>query len=189
MTGLVWRRERSASRISSWRVPSDAAVPRSSSRAERGLDERREVLDVGAHDDDVAGLEARVLLQQVQDGVAQHLDLPAAAVAGVDADAVVAGCQQRAGVAVASPHSGRCAVGSDIVLDPLQQRRLAPLAACRSLVAVCLRATEDELHLAGVAAPRRKQRVARFRCGRVLPAGQMPGLGTDLCLEALPERR
>ena len=39
-------------------------------RSERGLDERRERLDVGTHDDDVAGLEARVRGQAVQDRVA-----------------------------------------------------------------------------------------------------------------------
>ena len=144
-------------------------------RAERRLNQRREVLDVGAHDDDVARLELRVLLQQVQDGVAQHLDLPAAAVAGMHADAVVAGCQQRAGVAVATAAPRRCAVGPDVVLDPLQQCRRRPRrGSAVHLVAVCHRPAEHELHLAGVAPPRRQQRVARRRCRRVLPARQMP---------------
>ena len=62
-----------------------------SSGAERGLDQRRERLDVGAHDDHVARLERRVVLEQVQDRVAQHLDLAGAAVAGVDLDAAVVG--------------------------------------------------------------------------------------------------
>ena len=122
-------------------------------RAERRLNERREMLDVGAHDDDVARLELGVLFEEVQDGVAQHLDLPAAAVTGMDADAVVAGDQERAGVAVTVAHSGRCAVGPNIVLDPLQQCRLVHALLCRRLVAVGFRTTEDELHLAGVAAP------------------------------------
>ena len=43
--------------------------------AERRLNERGERLNVGAHHDDVARLQARIVLQQVQDGVAQHLDL------------------------------------------------------------------------------------------------------------------
>ena len=88
ITGLVWRSERSASRISSVRVRVVGPSSRSCA-AERRLDERGEVLDVGAHDDDVAWLESRIVRQQVQDGVAQHLDLAPAAVAGVDPDAVV----------------------------------------------------------------------------------------------------
>ena len=58
-------------------------------RPEGGVDERREGLDVGAHHDHVARLERRVVGERVQHGVAQHLDLPRAAVAGVDADAAV----------------------------------------------------------------------------------------------------
>ena len=62
--------------------------------AERRLNQRSERLDVGTHDDDVAGLESGIVLEQVQDGVAQHLDLAAPAVAGVDADAVVVRTEQ-----------------------------------------------------------------------------------------------
>ena len=152
MTGLVWR-EGTVGQPDFELARAVDATSLLVVRAERRLNERREVLDVGAHDDDVARLELGVLFQQVQDGVAQHLDLPAAAVTGMDPDAVVAGRQQRAGVAVAIAHSGRRAVGSDIVLDPLQQRWLARSLLRRPLVAVCLRTTEDELHLAGVAAP------------------------------------
>ena len=88
MTGLVWRSARSASRISSVRSgsvdsPSKAAPP------EGRLDQRREGLDVRTHHDDVTGLERRIVLQQMEDGVAQHLDLPAPAVARMHADAVV----------------------------------------------------------------------------------------------------
>ena len=61
------------------------------SGTERGLDQRRERLDVGTHDDHVARLERRVVLEQVQDRVAQYLDLARPAVAGVDLDAAVVG--------------------------------------------------------------------------------------------------
>ena len=70
--------------------------------AERGLDERRERLDVRAHDDHVARLERRVLGEQVQDRVAQHLDLARAPVAGVDLDAAVARVEHRAVVRAGS---------------------------------------------------------------------------------------
>ena len=72
--------------------------------AERRLDERRERLDVRAHHDHVARLQRVVLLEQVEDRVAQDLDLARAAVAGVDLDAAVArrraaagrrGCRER----------------------------------------------------------------------------------------------
>ena len=97
--------------------------------------------------------------------------------------------QQRTSASpVAVPGRRRRTVGSDVVLDPLQQSRLAHSLVRRPLVAVRLRTTEDELHLAGVAAPRREQRVARFRCRPVLPAGQVSRLGTDVRLEALPQR-
>ncbi len=77
--------------------------------AESRLDERGEVLDVGAHHDDVARLEIRVLRQMVQDRIAQDLDLAAPAVAGVHADAVVVGRQWRecVGVADCPQASGR----------------------------------------------------------------------------------
>ena len=109
------------------------------------------MLDVGAHDDDVARLQIGIAFQQVEDGVAQDLDLAAAAVTGVDPDAVVAGCEQRAGIGVAC--SGRRPVGPDVVLDPLQQGGLACMLRCGRFVSVCLGTAENELHLAGVAAP------------------------------------
>ena len=91
-TGLVWRSERSASRTrrsGGGARPTRLVVLVGLARAERRLDERRERLDVRAHDDHVARLERRVLVEQVQDRVAQHLDLAGAAVAGVDLDAAV----------------------------------------------------------------------------------------------------
>ncbi len=70
--------------------------------AERRLDQRREVLDVGAHDDDVARLQRGIRVEQVQDRVAQHFDLAAPAVAGVHRDAVVVG-SKRARVSSSGP--------------------------------------------------------------------------------------
>ena len=57
---------------------------------ESGRDDRRERLDVRAHDQNVAGLERRVVGEQANDHLAQHLDLARAAVAGVDLHAAVA---------------------------------------------------------------------------------------------------
>ncbi len=57
--------------------------------AERGPHQRRVRLDVRAHDDDVARLERRIVLEQVQQPLPQGLHLPGRAVAGVDLDGVV----------------------------------------------------------------------------------------------------
>ncbi len=91
-------------------------------RAERRLNQRREVLDVRAHDDDVARLERRVVRQQVQHRIAQHLDLAPPAVARVHADAVVVRREHRPPIFVA-PRPGGRPVETDVVLDPAQQRR------------------------------------------------------------------
>ena len=58
--------------------------------AERGLDQRGERLDVRAHHDHVARLERRVVGEEVEDRVAEHLDLAGPAVARVHA----AGCRR-----------------------------------------------------------------------------------------------
>jgi len=50
---------------------------------ERPGDQWREVFDVGAHDQHVAGLEPRVVGEEVQQPLAQDLDLPLPTVAGV----------------------------------------------------------------------------------------------------------
>ena len=119
-------------------------------RSEGRLNERREVLDVRAENDDVAGLQGRIVLQHVQDGVAQYFDLPAAAVTGVNSDAVVLSLQERPFFHVLEPMGG--AVSPDIVLDPPEER-----LACRefgiALDLAGLRASEDKLHLASVATP------------------------------------
>ena len=108
-TGFVWRSERSASRTRRSGSPASSGSPSTDDvpRAERGLDERREDLDVRAHHDHVARLQRRVLLHRVQDRVAQDLDLARAAVAGVDLDAAVLGVQRRPGVGVAGVRRAR----------------------------------------------------------------------------------
>ena len=184
-------RERSASRISSVRSGSLDA-PSQSPPAERRLNQRGEGLDVGAHHDDVAGLQRRVVLQQVQDGVAQHLDLAAPAVAGVHPDAVVVGLEQRPRVDVDSPPAlpagARSARMSSWICCSSVGRLRTGLAGRR--LAVGNGRAEHELHLAGVAAPRLQQRVA----GRCRRWGPRPGagardVGPDHGLEPLPQRR
>ena len=81
--------------------------------AERRLDQRREGLDVGAHDDDIAGFESRIVEQQVEDGVAQDLDLAGPAVTGVDLHAAVLR-GERSGV--------RRNIGGEVGLQPAEQR-------------------------------------------------------------------
>ena len=57
--------------------------------AERGLDQRRVGLDVGAHHQDVARLEGLVVGEQAEQHLAQHLDLAGRTVAGVHLHAAV----------------------------------------------------------------------------------------------------
>ena len=131
---------------------------------ERRLDERREGLDVRAHHDHVAGLERRVVLEDVQDRVAQHLDLARAAVAGVDLDAAIAGVEQGPRVRLAGQRrSRRLAVGVDVRLDAAEQR----VGRVRHgvVMADVPGGAEHELHLACVAAPRGQQ-AARRQVGR-----------------------
>ena len=66
-------------------------------------DQRREGLDVGAHDDDVAGLEGRVVGQQSHQQFAEHLDLTVGPVRGVELDAPVVPLQQVAVVVGRQP--------------------------------------------------------------------------------------
>ena len=123
---------------------------------ERRVDERRERLDVGAHDDHVARLEARIVLEHVQDRVARHLDLARAAVAGVNLDAAVAGMQPRPRVGRARQRLARPgSVGAHVGLDPRQQRvvagQLDRVVVVR--VVVLAPARHDELQLARVLSP------------------------------------
>ena len=158
-------------------------------RAERRFDEGREVLDVGAHDDDVAQFELRVGLEQpVQDRIAQDLDLARPPVARMDADAVVAVRQQRARVGLGPEPAvaDRQPVGAHVVLDPAQQR-VRPRFDLGGVTPVRDRAAQDELHFAGVAAPRREQRVVRHGRRRILPAEEQAGHRADLGRQSVPQ--
>jgi hypothetical protein len=59
------------------------------SEPERRGDQRRVVLDVRAHDQDVARLERVVVGEQADEHLAQHLDLALRAMAGVHLQAAV----------------------------------------------------------------------------------------------------
>ena len=63
------------------------------------------------------GSSVGVVLEKVQNRVAQDFDLPAAAVAGVHANAFVARVEQRA-LGVGTTRSPRYPVGTHVVLDP-----------------------------------------------------------------------
>ena len=70
--------------------------------AERRRDQRRVVLDVGAHHEDVARLEGvRVVLEQPEQHLAQHLDLAGRAVAAVHLHRPVGRVERCAALAVA----------------------------------------------------------------------------------------
>ena len=100
MTGLVWRSERSARRIS--RASAGSSVARRARRTSPESAERS--VSMSGHITMMSrGSRVGIVLEQVQDGVAQHLDLAAAAVAGVDADAVVVGREQGPTVAGRRP--------------------------------------------------------------------------------------
>ena len=90
--------------------------------AEGRADQRRERLDVRAHHDHVARLERRVLGEQVQDRVAQHLDLAGAAVAGVDLDAAVLAELEPLVGRPGQRRAGRRAVLAHVGLDAREQR-------------------------------------------------------------------
>ena len=153
----------------------DAGGQRSSSSssddlagAERRLDQRRERLDVRAHHDHVARLERRVLGEQVQDRVAQDLDLAGAAVAGVDLDAAVAGssagARRRAGSGARRRRSARTSAW---------RRASSVPAPCATgwWWSTCSPAPEHELQLARVLAPGGEQPVAR-RASRSGPSAR-----------------
>ena len=107
--------------------------------AERRLDQRREVLDVGAHHDDVAGLEGRVLLEQVQDGVAQHLDLTARP--WQECTRMLSSAASSSGPASSPPLPGarRRPVEPDVVLDAAAAASWPPAACRRARVVVAVR--------------------------------------------------
>ena len=108
---MVWRSARSASRTRS--LAAGWAASSSAPSREGRRDDRRERLDVGAHDEHVARLERRVVGEQADDDLAQHLDLAGAAVAGVHLHAAVAVGERR--------RVGRDAVVGEVVLEPAEQ--------------------------------------------------------------------
>ncbi len=81
--------------------------------AEVGDDERGVGLDVGAHHQDVARLERRVVGQQPEQHLPQHVDLPGRAVAAVDLYGPVVVGQHAAG------RTDR--VGGQVGLQPAEQ--------------------------------------------------------------------
>ncbi len=89
---------------------------------EAGRDQRGVGLDVGAHHEDVARLERRVVLEQADQHLAQHVDLPRRAVTGVHLEAPVARVVTAAGALV----DRRRVVGPQVVLkQPEEGRRVA----------------------------------------------------------------
>ena len=123
---------------------------------ERRLDERRVRLDVGAHHQHVARLERRVVGEQAEDDLAQHLDLPRRPVAGMHLHAAIGRVENPFAV-------GRELVGREVVLEPAEQVGRA-LDTHPVEPRVDGRVDVDErgeraLELTDVAAQRREQRV------------------------------
>ena len=102
--------------------------------AEGRADERRIGLDVGAHDEHVARLEGGVVVEQPDEHLAQHLDLPGRPVARVDLDRAVVGRH--------GPGGALALVGDVVVaqigLQPLEHRpRLQGAPRGGPLIAPC----------------------------------------------------
>ena len=147
---------------------------------EGGLQQRRERLDVGAHHDDVAGLEAALALREHPgEHLAQHLHLARSAVAGVHLEGEIVGGTLAGWV--------RALVVSDIAL---QQRKTTPdslLVGARSRDGR-LHRQEVLLELAHVAGEGGQQRVAGGeRAGVVDPGGH--GIGGPDGGDVVPQRR
>jgi hypothetical protein len=83
-------------------------------QGEGGGDQRREGLDIGAHDEDVARLERGVVGEQAEDDLAQHLHLSRAAVARVHLHAAVAAASGGGLVRTASPARSACRFPSSV---------------------------------------------------------------------------
>ncbi|CFS10451.1 hypothetical protein BN1213_03750 [Mycobacterium tuberculosis] len=82
--------------------------------AEAGDDQRCVGVDVGAHHHDVARLQRRVVLEEAEQHLAQHIDLPRRAVTGMD-------LHRSVGIRQATPGGSRRVAG-DVGLQPSQQR-------------------------------------------------------------------
>jgi hypothetical protein len=114
------------------------------------VNEGGEGLDVGAHDDDVAGLEGGVVGQEVEDGVAHHLHLAGPTVAGMHLQAAVAGFEDGPLILLAGEGgAGRVAVGPHVGLDTGQERHLRWFVRGEGTVVVAhgpAAGGEDQLH-------------------------------------------
>jgi hypothetical protein len=123
-------------------------------RAEGRLDERRECLNVRAHDNDVARLERRVVLEGMQNRVAKNLHLAGRAVAGVDL---------KAGVRAHGGLRRWDSVVPDVGLHPCEQS--PGVAVVRAAAVAVARhpglARDHHLKLAPVAPPGGQKRVGR----------------------------
>ena len=102
---------RSASSTRSW-WPGWAAVD-DLAEPEGGRDQRGVGLDVGAHHEDVARLQRRVVLEQTEEHLAEHVDLAGRTVAAVDLDRAVVGGER-------APCRGD-GVGGEVGLQPAEQ--------------------------------------------------------------------
>jgi hypothetical protein len=142
-------------------------------RAERGLDQRRERLDVGAQHDHVARLERLVAGEQMQDRLAQYLHLARRSMAGVDLDASISRVQRQPAFRLAGEGNPRwLAVGADVGLDPPQERVLAYVLEPVMVVGEGAGRLEHQLELARVNSPRGEQAVGGELRGVVLGAGR-----------------
>ena len=133
--------------------------------AEARRDQRRVGLDVGAHDEDVARLEGRIVLEQAQQHLAQHVDLAGRAVTAVHLDRPVRHRQR------ATRRPDR--VGAQVGLEPAEQR--VGRGGARVVMVEGVERREPALELAQVAAQRREQRVADAPVPDVVASRHGPG--------------
>ena len=151
---------------------------------EPGGDQRRVRLDVRAHHQDVAGLEGRVVLEQADQHLAQHVDLARGPVARVHLEAAVG----RVVVAAGPLLDRRGVVGAQVGLEQTQQRRPV-VGGWRHRVAVReARSVEGAAQLARVAPERRQQRVAD-QLGRLVVLAGDGSARAAHAAERVPQRR
>ncbi len=131
-------------------------------------DQRRVGLDVRTHHEDVARLEGRVVVEQPDEHLTQHVDLARGAVAGMYLQAAVVGRRHPRGpeLAVGSP------VGAEVGLEPAEER--GPLLQRGSRGRLDADVVEDPAQLAGVTAQGCQQRVVDSLGGRVVVARDHP---------------
>ena len=143
---------------------------------EPGHDQRCEGLDVGAHHQDVARLQRRVVDEQTQQHLTQHVDLASRAVAAVHLDRPV--------VVGAYPAVCTHRVGGDVGLQPAQQRVGSTLHAAHVLVLDCavLRAGAGQAaaQFPQIPAQRRQQRMADVEVAAIVGAGDAAACSAEL---------